>query len=306
MASTTPLRRNGFTIVELAALGAALATASSTLLCVAAARRGDSLAARDAKLAAQVHRATLMWSAQRGDTALATPSLIRRAPTPPGYFAELGAELLQYNNTANLSSALVAEQFLDVEDLVSPVETNPVVRPMTQYDFLSYSPSASIPTFWDPNLLANIFRTPDGSPTSVSHVSYAHLALTPQRRACHWRSTAGSATALFANRGTFRGATSGPNYSLSYSLLFHPPIDAWAGHVVYGDNHVSLETTFTPGAGTPCSAGKSADNIFARECTTPGGGADGEDIWICFGIGSPTATSYTEAPERLTDGTSPQ
>lgn len=306
MAQATSRRRNGFTLVELAATGAALAAASSAFLCVAAAHRGDGHTARDATQAAHLHRATLMWSAQRGDTALATPSLIRRAATPRGYFAELGAEQISYNTTASLNSALIAEQFLDVDDLVSPVDTNPVVRPMLQYNFLSYSPTAIVPTFWDPNFLANIHRLADGAATAVSHTSYAHLALTAKRRELHWRSTAGAATALFANRGTFRGATSGTNYSLSYSLLFHPPYDAWTGHVVYGDNHVSLESTFSPGAGTPCSGGKNADNIFARDCTLPNSSIDGEDIWICFAIGSTTASSYTEAPERLTNGSAPQ
>jgi len=49
------------------------------------------------------------------------------------------------------------------------------------------------------------------------------------------------------------------------------------------------------------------DNIYTFSDFASGGckGIQEGDTWMCIGIGSPTNTSYTQAPERLTDGTTP-
>jgi hypothetical protein len=291
-----------FTLVELPVTAAAVVAAGSALLCVASAHRGDSHRARDARQATQVHRAMLGWSSQRGDASLPLPGLIRRNATTNGHRFELGTERMNLNNSANLYSALLADVLLDPDDLVSPVETNPIVQAMTGYNHLSYAPTAVDPTFWDPAFLTNIFRVPDGQPSSVSHASYAHLALVGGRKQRLWRPSADATVPLISNRGTYRGQESGINYARSFTLLFHPPFDAWSGHVVYGDNHVALESSFAPvGRASSCGGG-AVDNIFRRDCAL---GAD-DDAWLCIGVGATTESQYTEAPERLVDGTIPQ
>ena len=35
------------------------------------------------------------------------------------------------------------------------------------------------------------------------------------------------------------------------------------------------------------------------------GGSTGGDNWMCMAIGAPNASTYAEAPEKLTDGTNP-
>jgi hypothetical protein len=310
------LRRLGFTLTELLAVVAATAALLTCATCLARASLLRDLTADDAARLGEVHRGMLRAAADRGSTHLPLPGLIRRkqiAGALPngasGFVPGLSPEDLAQNNTANLFSSTIAGQFIHPNELVSPVESNPVVKVKQNYNHNAYNPTASNPTFWDPTFLANIFRLNDGQSTSVCHTSYAHLAIHGERKRLRWRSSAGSMQPLLGNRGTFKGATSGNNYTKSYSLLFHPPLDQWDGNLAFGDNHVSLEHSFSPqGTTHQCgSFGETPDNIFAWQdfSTCSSGSSTGGDTWMCISIGAPNSTTYAEAPEKLTDGTNP-
>jgi hypothetical protein len=291
------------------------AAASGAALCVAACLLGASawrdLSVDDARQLAQMHRGYLAWSTGNSTTSLPRPGLIQRHSISGGFVPNAGAEDQTKNNSANTYSCMLAQQFIAPSELISPVETNPVVRVVQNYNYAAYNPSASTPTFWDPNFKANIHKLLDGTSDGICNTSYSHLALVGSRKVEKWRVTAGSNAPHFSNRGVYRGQTSGANYSLSYSLLFHPPATSWEGNVCFADNHVVLEPDFFPEASVySCGASVNApDNIFAWEFT--GALCDGikaGDTWLTIAIGVPSANelTYTEAPERRIDGTSSQ
>ena len=124
-----------------------------------------------------------------------------------------------------------------------------------------------------------------------------------------WSNKADGTKAIMGNRGTYKGAFSGDNYKKSYTLLFHAPDDTWEGNVAYGDNHVTLERSVMPdNVQYECgNINLKKDNIFAFQefAACNAGLSTGGDSWMCMGIGAPNATTYAEAPEKLTDGTNP-
>ena len=308
--------RRGFTLAELLLVSAASAALLACATCLARTSFLRDLSADDATRLGEIHRGFLRAASDWGTTQLPLPGLVRRNQVTGGgpggttvFVPGLGQEGLQWNNTANLYSSIIAAQLIHPRELISPVETNPVVKVKQDYNYSAYNPTASNPSFWDPGFLANIFRANDGQNTSACHTSYAHLAIHGERKRARWRTSAGSTQPLLGNRGTFRGATSGNNYTKSYSLLFHPPLNQWDGNLAFGDNHVSLEHSFFPQGSThQCGTfGVTPDNIFAWQdfSTCAAGGSTGGDTWMCIGIGAPNATTYAEAPEKLTDGTNP-
>jgi hypothetical protein len=308
--------RCGFTLAEVLVITASTSALLASATCLAKASFLRGTTADDAARLGEVHRSFLRVSSDLGTTQLPLPGLIKRKQMPgvgpngaAAYVLGLGDEDLAQNNTANLFSSTIAGQFVHPNELLSPVESNPIVRPKQNYNYDAYNPSAANPTFWDQGFLANIFRANDGQATSVCHTSYAHLAIHGERKHTRWRSSASGAQPLLGNRGTFKGATSGNNYTKSYTLLFHVPLDQWVGNLVFGDNHVSLETDFFPQAASyQCgSLGSSPDNIFRYQefAACSAGGSAGGDTWMCISIGAPNATTYAEAPEKLTDGTNP-
>jgi hypothetical protein len=206
---------------------------------------------------------------------------------------------------------MIAADFLDTTVLISPTEVNPVVKKYENYNYNNYQPSATNPTFWDAGFLANIFRADDGQATSACHVSYAHCALHGERKNSIWRQSVlnPAQRCHVGNRGTFKGAFSGNNYAKSYTLLFHVPDQTWEGAVVYADGHVNLElSVFPDNVQYECgSINLKKDNLYAFQefATCAAGGSTGGDNWMCMAIGAPNASTYAEAPEKLTDGTNP-
>lgn len=306
----------GFTLVELLVVVAIIALLIGLLLPALSKAQRTAKSLQDAANISQIHKGFLTWANQDERGRLPLPGLIRRKQVPGAgpnganaYVPGQGEEDLQYNNTANLYSAMVAKEYVTPEVLISPVDQNPVVKRMENYNRNAYTPSAANPTFWDTGFLANIFRSADGQATSVCHTSYAHMALHGERKKFSWSNKADGTKAIMGNRGTYKGAFSGDNYKKSYTLLFHAPDDTWEGNVAYGDNHVTLERSVMPdNVQYECgSINLKKDNIFAwQEFSACNAGlSTGGDSWMCMGIGAPNATTYAEAPEKLTDGTNP-
>jgi prepilin-type N-terminal cleavage/methylation domain-containing protein len=312
--------KSGFTLVELLVVVAIIALLIGLLLPALGRAQRAAKTLNDANNISQIHKGFLTWANADPKGYLPLPGLIRRAAVPgagPGGAAAFvpgqGEEQQNQNNSANLYSAMIAKNNITPEILVSPVETNPVVRQITNYNFQSYNPAGTGDAFgpfhWDANFRANIHLANDGSANGVCHTSYAHLALIGDRKKLYWSNKASSSRPVLGNRGTFNGAISGDNYRLSYTLLFHDPDNTWEGNICYGDNHVNLEKSVIPDTVQfECgSINLKKDNIFTFSDFASGGckGIQEGDTWMCIGIGNPTNTVYVAAPEKLTTGANP-
>lgn len=308
--------KSGFTLVELLVVIAIIALLIGLLLPALSKALRSARSTQDSAGVSQIHKGFLTWANNDPKGRLPIPGLIQRLQVPgagangaPAFVPGQGEENQTVNNTANLYSSMVAKQFISPEILVSPVETNPVVRKMENYNFASYNPSATTPTFWDPNFKANIHKLADGTADGICSTSYSHLALVGDRKKFSWSNKADNKKPVMSNRGTFKGQYSGDNYKLSYTLQFHAPDDTWEGNVCYGDSHVVLEKSMLPDTVQyECgNVNLKKDNIFAWEFTASScKGIKERDTWLTIAIGNPPANelTYTEAPERRIDGTS--
>jgi prepilin-type N-terminal cleavage/methylation domain-containing protein len=309
-------QKSGFTLVELLVVVAIIALLIGLLLPALSKAQRTAKSLQDSANISQIHKGFLTWANQDERGRLPIPGLVKRQAVPGAgangatvFVPGQGQEDLAQNNTANLNSSMVAKEYITVDVLISPVDTNPVVKRHDNYNRNAYNPSATTPTFWDTGHLANIFRAADGQATSVCHTSYAHLALHGERKKFSWSNKADGTRPIMGNRGTYKGAFNGANYQKSYSLTFHAPDDTWEGNVCYGDNHVSLERSVIPdNVQYECgNINLRKDNIYAWSefASCAGGASTGGDTWMCIAIGAPNATTYAEAPEKLTDGTNP-
>ena len=72
----------------------------------------------------------------------------------------------------------------------------------------------------------------------------------PNRRDIQWKvgATNGSRFPIVGNRGVKFGITDNttPDYTDSKTLLIHGAANEWEGMIVYNDDHVKFERTFTP------------------------------------------------------------
>jgi len=310
-------KQNGFTLVELLVVVAIIALLIGLLLPALSKAQRTAKSLQDSANISQIHKGFLTWANQDERGRLPIPGLVKRKQVPgagpngaAAYVPGQGEEDLAQNNTANLYSSMIAKEFITPEVLISPVETNPVVRRHENYNRNAYNPSATNPTFWDAGHLANIFRAADGQATSVCHTSYAHLAIHGERKKFTWSNKADGTRPIMGNRGTFKGKVQGDNYSKSYTLSFHAPDDTWEGNICYGDNHVSLEKSLIPDTVQyECGSSNLAkDNLFTVDTyfqsSQCGGPILGGDTWLCMHHGA-TATLVAESKELLTNGATP-
>lgn len=306
--------KSGFTLVELLVVVAIIAILIGLLLPALSNAQRNAKTLDDSARISQVHKGFLNWANLDGAGRLPLPGLIRRSQVPGlGYVPGQGAEQINQNNTANLFSSMIAKNFIKEDTCFSPVEQNPIVRQKTDYNFQSYNPAAAGdmygPKQWDDTFRANIHLANDGGATSVCNTSYSHLALIGDRKKFYWSNKAGSNRPIIGNRGTHNGAVTGNNYSKSFTLQLHGPLDTWEGNICYGDNHVNLEKSVIPDTVQyECgSINLKKDNIYTFNDFTTGGckGIQEGDSWMCIAIGLPSATTYAQAPERLTDGSIP-
>lgn len=304
-------KKSGFTLVELLVVVAIIALLIGLLLPALSKAQRSAKTLNDAANIGQVHKGFLTWANQDPKGKLPIPGLIRRLQVGGVYYPGQGEEDVTQNKTANLYSAMIGKGFITPEVIISPVETNPVVK-KAEYNYTIINPAATAgPVHWDPNFVANIQSAPGGAATNACNTSYAHLALIGERKKYHWSNRSDGTRPVLGNRGVFKGKVTGDNYSKSYSLLFHAPDDTWEGNICYGDNHTSLERSFIPDTVQfECGASLlQKDNIFTVDSpiftsTACGGTLQGGDTWLCM-CHAITATLFTESKELLTNGQAP-
>ena len=293
-------KQNGFTLIELLVVIAIIALLLGLLLPALAKARAT---ARQVKCGTQVQQIHKAWVTKGTDNARGTfplPGEVNRIGKLPGRGNEDEAK----NNHANLHSMCIAQQFISPQILVSPSEASGNVGVCSNYDMNKYKPAEDV--YWDGDLSnatvsnpgldsINPLRTLKADLTTLSSTSYAAMPLMmknsssriPNRRDVQWKvgATNGSRFPIVGNRGVKNGITDNTtsDYTDSKTLLIHGASNEWEGMMVYNDDHVVFERTFTPVGmvcvlfGTPlppgdtsCGTGTTAvnmglDNIFRAD-----------------------------------------
>jgi hypothetical protein len=165
------------------------------------------------------------------------------------------------NTTANVFSAMIAQNYTTPKQLISGNEYSPNVWEMENYDFTAYDPRAGV--LWDKRFQADL--------NTLSNTSFAHVPLFGKRLEQKWNSTMDSRTAMLGNRGPKDGIAN--PLSATYGRD-----GAWRGHIVFADAHVEFIDVFTPNGMTATVEGKTVpDNIFHME-----EGPNGLDTILAF------------------------
>lgn len=148
------------------------------------------------------------------------------------------------NITADLFSAVIAQEYFGPATVISPLERNPVVREDTNYNYSLYDPARDV--YWDAAFVADL--------AVGSNVSYAHMPLVVDRMRRRWREVRGPETARFGARGPVDAVATADSYACRRD-------GTWRGNVVYADNHTELWTALA-GATISFGATGSPDNPF--------------------------------------------
>lgn len=172
-----------------------------------------------------------------------------------------GSGDVSQNTTASLYSAMIMENYVSPDKLVSGNEYNGWVVPIEDYDFLARDPGAGI--YWDPTFEADL--------EDYSNVSFAHMPLCGDRFERHWETSFSSRMPIFGNRGPKDGIENPDSYTYGRN-------GRWGGHLAFGDGHTEFVETFTPsGLFLERDGRREQDNIFAMQ-----DGAAGRDAIIAF------------------------
>lgn len=222
----------------------------------------DSVLLLDQQHQRTIHQAMVIFGDRNADGSLPMPGRINRFTSfSLGRQQGVGPENTSKNSSGHLYSAMIAQEYIDTQVVISPGERNPVVGafgtrpedPFESYDYTAYDPANDV--YWmgdvaDPNVVGPgvppsgrpnlLFRSKINRPSSsggLSHTSYAHLMLAGQRR-LDWNVKASSDRVLLGTRGTKYGQATGDDYQRSWTLLFFGAPDVWVGNVVRGDGRV--------------------------------------------------------------------
>ena len=236
--STMP--RHAFTIRELIAV-ITLLLLTACIVAIAAPRgRAEARRQRDGSQVRAIQLGLVLF-AQGGPDSFTLPSYFDKANNT------LALPARQKDTTANIYSMMVFNGTLAPEVLVSPVETNPRIRPCFEYQYDKVAGAAHPEqATWDPKLSAAL----DGS--STGNVSYAHLQPAGERKR-RWSNTFSSQEVVISNRGPqVASVSANPDLSVtptlalpnSNTLRFYGRGRAWSGWAAFNDGHVDFRSEY--------------------------------------------------------------
>lgn len=218
---------------------------------------------RDAEQLRQIHQGMLL-GAREADGRYPQPGDVRRHPIERDgeliYIPRSGRPDPSQDTTANFYSLLVMHRYVGADQLVSPGDRSPLVKPIEQYDFDAYDPSRGV--FWDDALAADLEHN--------SHVSYAHDLLYGERVRRHWRADAPPNRPVIGSRGPRNGTPDPASYTCDHQ-------GNWRGVIVDNANNYEHLEHFTPANLFVGEDRNVPDNIFRID-----DGAEGEDVILTF------------------------
>jgi prepilin-type N-terminal cleavage/methylation domain-containing protein len=260
-------RNRGFTLIELLVVMAIIALLIGLLLPALAKARAQAKLLKDGAQIKQIHESWIIFS-REFDGIFPTPGLIDRLADPNlGEVPGRGEEDTFQNNTGNVHSCCIMQNYYSPEICVGPTEPNANVMVMDNYNWEAYDVTPSVDRYWDPNFKADLW--------AGCNVSYASLPLAGQRKSDQWRETYDSKYAIAGNRGTKDGEIL--SESITYEI--HGGRKQWVGNVCYQDNHIAVHSTFFPEGVDYVDAGISyPDNLFLND--TGQNNAEGYDILL--------------------------
>lgn len=235
---------------------------------------------------------SLFIYAQNEEERYPRPSLIDAANTTMN-----DAESYQKDNTGNIFSFMIYNDFFPAQMAVGPTEVNENIAVDKQYE-LRFPKAAIDPkaALWDPGF-TGVPGESSGSGIGlgrrnaglIGNVSYAHIPPMGLRNRM-WRSTAESSQAVIATRGpVYEGQPgawnliAGPAGQQSLTLLLHGVKNSWGGNIGYNDGRVAysgkpdpetLPFWYSPTVNTAVTT---RDNIFVNE-NDGDGQADPESV----------------------------
>jgi prepilin-type N-terminal cleavage/methylation domain-containing protein len=237
----------GFTLIELIVviIVVAVVIIGALMLPALGMARASSRQIHDATQVRGIHQGMVLW-VPGNDDSYPLPS---RLDKDDATVAEIGREK---DTTANIMSIMIYNGFFSPELCISPAESSPNIRLMTNYSYSKPSAATSpSQALWDPAFAA------DFSGGKVGNLSYAHTLPADERLKKTWANTLQAAEAALGNRGpeiasmstskrgerTFHFARAESN-----TYLIHGGRSTWEGNIAYNDNHVSFETRLDPEA----------------------------------------------------------
>lgn len=246
----------GVDVITVLAVGAVL---SATAIVASASIRGGAhsdlhpMTMRDQQQMARIHSSFIVFAHSDGGR-YPRPGRIHRGPTQVGpgtkgqHVPGMGPEAVERNTTAALYSGMIAQEYFNSDVVVSPVERNPNVGPIGQYNYEAYHPGGDPASYWDHRFNADLEHE--------SHTSYAHLVMYGERMEKNWRDISETTKPVLANRGPEDGELR-PH---SYTTGMH---GHWRGNVIFNDNSVRLLNSATPEELVYSAEGETKqDNLF--------------------------------------------
>lgn len=277
-------KKRGFTLIELLVVISIIALLISILLPSLGKAREAARQLKDSANQRSIIQGMVIWAGTHEES-YPLPSRLDRSNTT---IADVG---VLKDNTGNIFSVMVYNQFVPPELLVCPAEVNGRIVKDLEYEYAAPG-RALVPdaALWDPGFsgfpgesgatgIGAMGRRQGGQ---VGNVSYAHLPPFGERSQ-GWKSTFDSRQVVMSNRGpSYDGAPgtwrlrSGISGTESNRLRIYGGPKTWEGNVGFNDGRVMFVTVPDPDS-IPVTWSFSIngrrtipDNVFVNESTVDG------------------------------------